>query len=703
MAQTVQQYTGNGSTTLYSIPFPYIAQSDIKVRIDGIDTTAFSFANATTLSFNSAPANSSAILIFRQTDDASSPKQFSSGSALKADDLNANFKQNLFINQETVNQAASTLGASFTGNINFGVGNNIVFEGATDDAHETTLTTIDPTADRTVSLPNVTGTLISSGDTGTITNTILAANSVDSSKIIDGSIVNADINASAAIAHSKLATGTLPSGIQVASANIVDGTIVVGDLATGTLDGRYYTETELDAGQLDNRYYTETELNSGQLNNVYYTETELNNGQLNTLYYTETELDAGQLDNRYFTETELTGGALDSRYYTETEAEAKFLRQDSSETIASGVTWSGSDAYVATTAAIDARIVDLVDDVGGFVPIANETSFPAANPDVNNGTGTLVSIKEIGSSRTPSGGTATIANGSGSNTITITGCGSTVLAAGFGAIVETTSTLHTYTFHRLTPKATEITTCAANATSIATAATNVADINNFADLYLIGNTAPTQRADGTSLQNGDLWFDNSSNKVMMVYDGSSGDGFSAVSPDASTITAINTVAGQVTYTEDLGSITGTVNTGSGNNSINTVGANISSVTSTAGSIANVNTVAGSISNVNTVAGSITNVNNVGGSIANVNRYADEYVIQSSTPSSPSSGDLWYNTTANVLNYYNGTSWVGIAAGIAGVINDANPQLGGHLDCNDKNLTEVGTVSGDNLQIDFGTL
>ena len=40
-------------------------------------------------------------------------------------------------------------------------------------------------------------------------------------------------------------------------------------------DGRYYTETELDAGQLDNRYYTETELDAGQLDNRYYTETEV--------------------------------------------------------------------------------------------------------------------------------------------------------------------------------------------------------------------------------------------------------------------------------------------------------------------------------------------------------------------------------------------------------------------------------------------
>jgi len=45
-----------------------------------------------------------------------------------------------------------------------------------------------------------------------------------------GVIVDADINASAAIALSKLATGALPTAITVASANIVDGTIVNADV-----------------------------------------------------------------------------------------------------------------------------------------------------------------------------------------------------------------------------------------------------------------------------------------------------------------------------------------------------------------------------------------------------------------------------------------------------------------------------------------
>ena len=243
---------------------------------------------------------------------------------------------------------------------------------------------------------------------------------------------------------------------------------------------------------------------------------------------------------------------------------------------------------------------------------------------------------------------------------------------------------------------------ASGASDIMTVADNITDVNNFADRYQISSSAPTQRTDGTSLQDGDLWF-NTTNDGMEAYDGSSGDGYTPIQPSQATLQAINQVTGFVTFTEDNGLITDAINTGSGNNSINTVADDITNVNTVAGSISNVNTTAGSISNVNTVAGSISNVNTVGGSIANVNRYADEYVIQSSTPGSPSAGDLWYSTTANVLNFYNGSSWVGISPGISGLVNDSNPQLANHLDCNNKNLTEVGTVSGDNLQIDFGTL
>ena len=97
---------------------------------------------------------------------------------------------------------------------------NVVFEGSTDDGFETTLTVTDPTADNSIVLPDVSGNVVTTGDTGTVTSTMIS----------DGTIVDADVNASAAIGLSKLATGALPTGITVASANIVDGTIVNADI-----------------------------------------------------------------------------------------------------------------------------------------------------------------------------------------------------------------------------------------------------------------------------------------------------------------------------------------------------------------------------------------------------------------------------------------------------------------------------------------
>ena len=162
-------------------------------------------------------------------------------------------------------------------------------------------------------------------------------------------------------------------------------------------------------------------------------------------------------------------------------ADTRFLNKDTSELINSGQSWSNSDDFIATTAAINARVIDLVDDVGGFFPIANETSFPNTNPDVNDGAGTIVSIQAISSTRTPSGGTVSISSGTvGGSTVTINGCGSTVLTAGFGVLVETTTTLNTYTFHRLTPKATEVSTVAAISSNITTVANNDSNITAVA-------------------------------------------------------------------------------------------------------------------------------------------------------------------------------------------------------------------------------
>jgi hypothetical protein len=101
-------------------------------------------------------------------------------------------------------------------------GESIVFEGATADDYETTLAVTDPTADRTITLPNVSGTVITTGDSGTVTSTMIE----------NGTIVDADINASAAIAASKIsgtAVTQADSGT-VTSTMIANDTIVDADI-----------------------------------------------------------------------------------------------------------------------------------------------------------------------------------------------------------------------------------------------------------------------------------------------------------------------------------------------------------------------------------------------------------------------------------------------------------------------------------------
>ncbi len=78
-------------------------------------------------------------------------------------------------------------------------------------------------------------------------------------------------------------------------------------------------------------------------------------------------------------------------------------------------------------------------------------------------------------------------------------------------------------------------------------------------------------------------------------------------------------------------------------------------------------------------------------------FAAQYRVVSSDPTdSLDAGDLAFNTTSSVLKYYSGSSWQSISPGIANVVEDTTPQLGGNLDVNSNNITSSG-----NLTIDVG--
>jgi len=116
-------------------------------------------------------------------------------------------------------------GGTMTGNLELGTNVSIIFEGSTADGNEITLTVVNPTADRTITLPNVTGTVVTTGDTGTVTSAMIA----------NGAIVDEDINAAAAIADTKLDTISTANKVSISALNIDGGTDIGGALADADL------------------------------------------------------------------------------------------------------------------------------------------------------------------------------------------------------------------------------------------------------------------------------------------------------------------------------------------------------------------------------------------------------------------------------------------------------------------------------------
>ena len=210
----------------------------------------------------------------------------------------------------------------------------------------------------------------------------------------------------------------------VTNAKIADNAVQASQINANAV-----TEAKINASAVTTTKIADTAITTAKITDANVTAAKLASDSVTTAKIADDAVTIAKIaDAVIVTSSEQASHTPDNNtFYTTSASDTRFLNKDSSELINSGNTWSASDDYIATTAAIDARVIDLVDDVGGFFPIANETSFPNTNPDVNDGAGTIVSIKAL-STRTSSGGTVTISSGTvGGSTVTINGCDSTVL------------------------------------------------------------------------------------------------------------------------------------------------------------------------------------------------------------------------------------------------------------------------------------
>ena len=143
----------------------------MNTEVTGIKTGATTFGSQITFEGATDDAHETTLAVTDPTADRTITFPDASGTLVITDATQT--LTNKTLTSPTIN--GGTFSGTFTGTqdltaVVLSGGSPLIFEGATDDAHETSLAVVDPTADRVVSLPNATDTLVGKATTDTLTN-----------------------------------------------------------------------------------------------------------------------------------------------------------------------------------------------------------------------------------------------------------------------------------------------------------------------------------------------------------------------------------------------------------------------------------------------------------------------------------------------------------------------------------------------------
>ena len=221
----------------------------------------------------------------------------------------------------------------------------ITFEGATADDYETTLTVVDPTADRTITLPNVSGTVVTSGDTGTVTATMLAADSVTTAKILNSNVTAA-----------KLASDS------VETAKIVDANVTAAKIASDAVTTAKILDSNVTAAKLASDSVT-----TAKILDANVTDAKLASNSVTNAKIADSAVDTAEIATSAVTAAKLATDAVETLKIKDANVTAAKLASDSVET-----------AKIANSAVTEGKIAD---SAVTSAKIANDT---IVNADINS-------------------------------------------------------------------------------------------------------------------------------------------------------------------------------------------------------------------------------------------------------------------------------------------------------------------------------
>jgi hypothetical protein len=261
----------------------------------------------------------------------------------------------------------------------------ITFEGATADDYETTLTVVDPTADRTITLPNVSGTVVTSGDTGTVTATMLASDSVTTVKITDANVTAA-----------KLATDS------VETAKIKDANVTAAKLAADSVETAKIVDSNVTAAKL-----AADSVTTAKILDANVTDAKLASNSVTNAKIADSAVDTAEIANSAVTASKLATDSVETAKIKDSNVTAVKLATDSVETakikdlnvteakIAEGAVTSAKiandtivDADINSAAAIaQSKIANLTTDLAAKLALAGGTMTGAIAMGTNKITG----------------------------------------------------------------------------------------------------------------------------------------------------------------------------------------------------------------------------------------------------------------------------------------------------------------------------
>ena len=475
--KTHSQNTGVPNTFSYSGFFDVFKASEVTALLDGVALTFQSGTinesaspreytvdtTAKTIHIGGADLSSGTITIRPETDlgNPTPRATYAPGASVTSDDLNNNQLQLMRKAMEYNEQKLASTGGTMTGDLILGQNVNIQYEGSADDAYETTLTVTNPTADRTITLPNVTGTAVTTGDTGTVATGMVADDAITADKLANS--INSEIAANTSKTTNQTHTGDVTGSVAL---TIADNAITTAKI----------TDANVTSLKLASNSVTTAKITDANVTTVKVADANI------TLAKLASDLKQTSISN---SDTQLpTSGAVVD-YVTDT------------------LTSAGSFEVIADEDSFPATHPD-----------------PKASASVAGIAGMVVSIQNAGGLQINSSGVATNARkaGSGSDDITINGFPSSMRAGvngnatpyeltdETGLLVTTTAQTDTayasgavYEFHRVFVKPADYVQLSD-------------DINDFNNRYRVNAGEP-----GSNNDEGDLVYDTTADK-MKVYD-----------------------------------------------------------------------------------------------------------------------------------------------------------------------------------------